>query len=290
MKSNSYKFAVIGGDKRQLFLIASLLSDGYSVLAGGFDSLSGSGDISFVSVEQAIAHSDIIILPLPAVCADGSLNAPFDSEKIIFSEDVQTMLRSKLVFAGMSDRLVRSYPQLSGAKFYDYSLKEEFAVLNSVPTAEGALALAMQKSERTIWGSKIMIIGYGRIGKSLSRLASSMGAAVTVCARGSGDRAAAQTLGYEVLDTSSLHELRDFDFIFNTVPAMLLDKKLLSCTDQSSIVLDLASLPGGVDFEAAKRLGIDAFRALALPGKYAPKTAAEIIKSVVLDILRENKA
>ena len=195
MKSNSYKFAVIGGDKRQLFLIASLLSDGYSVLAGGFDSLSGSGDISFVGVEQAIAHSDIIILPLPAVCADGSLNAPFDSEKIIFSEDVQTMLRSKLVFAGMSDRLVRSYPQLSGAKVYDYSIKEEFSVLNSVPTAEGALALAMQKSERTIWGSKIMIIGYGRIGKSLSRLASSMGAAVTVCARGSGDRAAAQTLG-----------------------------------------------------------------------------------------------
>ena len=142
MKKDSYKFGVIGGDKRQLFLIASLLSDGYSVMAGGFDSIAGLSGISFDGVEQTIERSDIIILPLPSVCADGSLNAPFNSEKIFFSEDVQAMLSSKLVFAGMSGRLVRSYPLLSGAGIYDYSVKEEFAVLNSVPTAEGALVCA----------------------------------------------------------------------------------------------------------------------------------------------------
>lgn len=285
MKNDSYKFGVLGGDKRQLFLVDSLLSDGYSVAAGGFDSLAGLGGITVESVEQVAAQSDIIILPLPSVRADGSLNAPFDPEKIILSEGVQDLLCSRLVFAGMSDRLVRSYPRLLRAKVYDYSLKEEFAVLNSVPTAEGALACAMEKFEGTIWGSRIMVIGFGRIGKTLSRLAVSMGAAVTVSARNGGDRAAAKALGYEACDTNALRELRGFDIIFNTVPALILDEKLLSRTDGRSIVIDLASLPGGVDFEAAKELGIDAIRALALPGKYAPKTAAEIIKSVVLDIL-----
>lgn len=285
MKNKSNSFGIIGGDKRQLFLADSLRRDGYEVIMGGFDAVSELGDLEPVDTGEAVIRSDIIILPIPSIRTDGTLNAPFNKKKIYFNDIILDIMRSKTIFASMTERLLRFYPKLEGAKIIDYSRAESFAVLNAVPTAEGALACAMEKYEGTLWNSKIMIAGFGRIGKLLARLAASAGAAVTVCARSGSDKAFARALGYEVEDIRKLSELRGFDIIFNTVPFMIFDEKLLEKTDDKTIIIDLASLPGGVDFEAARSLGIDAVRALSLPGKYAPKTAGEIIKSVILDLL-----
>ena len=54
-------------------------------------------------------------------------------------------------------------------------------------------------------------------------------------------------------------------------------------------MIDLASLPGGVDFSAAQELGLKAVQALSLPGKTAPESAAEIIKQTVYTILEEEE-
>ena len=75
--------------------------------------------------------------------------------------------------------------------------------------------------------------------------------------------------------------------MFNTVPTMIFDKALLMNTDSNTLIIDLASLPGGVDFETAQKFGTDAVRALSLPGKCAPKTAGEIIKTTVFNIIEE---
>lgn len=76
------------------------------------------------------------------------------------------------------------------------------------------------------------------------------------------------------------------DMIFNTVPAIVLTEEILATMGKGSLIVDLASAPGGTDFEAAARFGIKAILALGLPGKVAPKTAGRILADSIPQLIR----
>ncbi|GHU86961.1 hypothetical protein FACS1894202_00130 [Clostridia bacterium] len=176
----------------------------------------------------------------------------------------------------------------SGLDVIDYVKREDFAIANAVPSAEGAIQLAMERTERTIHGSDALVIGFGRIGKVLSRSLAALGARVTVSARKTEDFKWCQTLNYGCLETSKLEgRLGAFDSVFNTVPKPVLTDGLLSELREDALVLDLASAPGGVDFAAAKNRGVNCHWALGLPAKVAPETAATILRDTVYAIIRE---
>lgn len=280
-------FGIIGGDKRQLFLAKSIYDSGYTVMLGGFDRLKSTGALVLGDIKSAAAKSDVIILPVPSVRTDGSINTPFSESVTVLDDELIEIMLKKPVFVAMKDRFLKAYPQFENAELYDYAAKEEFAILNALPTAEGALEVAMKQFEGTVAGSRCLITGYGRIGKVLAEMLKNHKADVTVSARKSSDMAFAQAFGYKKLNTNKLSCIRNFDLVFNTVPGLIFDRELLENTDKNTIIIDLASLPGGVDFEAAQKLGIDAVRALALPGKCAPKTAGEIIRTTVFNIIEE---
>ena len=280
-------FGIIGGDKRQLFLAKSIYDSGYKVMLGGFDRLKSTGALVLCDIKSAAEKSDVIIFPVPSVRTDGSINTPFSDECTVLDDELIEIMLKKPVFVAMKDRFLKAYPQFENAELYDYAAKEEFAILNALPTAEGALEVAMKQFEGTVAGSRCLITGYGRIGKVLAEMLKNHKADVTVSARKPSDMAFAQAFGYKNLNTNKLSCIRNFDLVFNTVPSMIFDRELLMNTDKNTIIIDLASLPGGVDFEAAQKLGIDAVRALALPGKCAPKTAGEIIRTTVFNIIEE---
>lgn len=280
-------FGIIGGDKRQLFLAKSIYDSGYTVMLGGFDRLKSTGTLVLGDIKSAAEKSDVIILPVPSVRTDGSINTPFSDDCTVLDDELIEIMLKKPVFVAMKDKFLKAYPQFENAELYDYAAKEEFAILNALPTAEGALEVAMKQYEGTVAGSRCLITGYGRIGKVLAEMLKNHKADVTVSARKSSDMAFAQAFGYKKLNTNKLSCIRNFDLVFNTVPSLIFDRELLMNTDKNTIIIDLASLPGGVDFEAAQKLGIDAVRALALPGKCAPKTAGEIIRTTVFNIIEE---
>ncbi len=285
---NSVKtIGIIGGDKRQLYLADSFIKDGYKVILGGFDSLKSVGEIAISDVKSALSYGDIIIFPLPSVRSDGSVNAPFSQGNIYISDDELELIKSKPIFTSFREKFIRAYPKLKSSPVFDYSSREDFAILNAVPTAEGAVQYAMSAYEGTIKGSNSLVTGFGRIGKVLSKMLKALGSNVTVSARSFEDLAYINALGYKAENTEELKSIRGYNLVFNTVPAMIFDENLLKNTDRDTLIIDLASLPGGVDFEAARALRIDAQRALSLPGRCAPKTAAEIIKSTVLSIIKE---
>ena len=278
-------FGIIGGDRRQLFLAKSLKEDGYEVGLAGFDRLADAGPSC--SVEVAVEQSDAVIFPLPSVADDKSVNAPFADNKIFLSDSVLDILCAKPLFAAMSQRLTGAYPKLKSALIYDYAARDDFAVRNAVPTAEGALELAMREYEGTVFGSRSLVTGFGRIGKVLARRLLSLGSEVTVCARKTSDLAFIESMCCHAVSFADFKTAHDYDLIFNTVPALIFDKTLLDNTDRTAIMIDLASLPGGIELDHARKLGINAHRALGLPGKCAPKTAGEIIKKTVLSIIEE---
>lgn len=172
--------------------------------------------------------------------------------------------------------------------YTDYYKSETLTMLNAVPTAEGAIFCALENSEITIYKSKCLVIGNGRIGKVLSDRLRGLKADVCVSARKESDIAYITACGFDAIKTNDLSEhISKFDFIFNTVPHLVLTDKVLENCNKNSLIIDLASKPGGTDFEAANNKNIKTIHALALPSKIAPKTAAMFIANTIIKYLTE---
>ena len=280
-------FGVIGGDKRQVAMAESIAGDGYTVYTAGMEQASFSPGIQKASLEKTVQNSDFLILPLPATVDKKTLNAPFSKEEILLDEKFVRMLEHKKVFCGMLSRLQSTSDLWSRIDASDYFEREEFTVKNAVPTSEGAIEIAMREYPGTINGAKCLVAGFGRIGKVLSRMLQGLGAKVTVSARKPQDLAWIELEGYQAVSTNKLGETQGYDIIFNTIPALVFDACTLAHIVGKSLIIDLASAPGGVDWEAAQRQGIRAIQALSLPGKVAPKTAGEIIKTTISHMIEE---
>ncbi|MGB9803578.1 NAD(P)-dependent oxidoreductase, partial [Desulfofundulus sp.] len=168
---------------------------------------------------------------------------------------------------------------------------DEVAILNSIPSAEGAIQVAMEKLPITIHGSNSIVLGFGRTGTTLARMLRALGSRTVVVARNPAQRARAFEMGLETADLPELPVIAaGADVIFNTIPALVLDERVLLQVRPGTLILDLASSPGGTDFEVARQLGITALLLPGLPGRVAPRTAGEILARVVPRLLAEQLA
>ncbi len=146
----------------------------------------------------------------------------------------------------------------------------------------------MEQTPCTLQGAHCLVIGYGRIGALLAHKLQALGAMVQVSARSPRDFARIESAGMETLDTRSLSgHLAGFSLIFNTVPAPVLGAAELASLADGCLIIDLASMPGGVSPDAAVPPGCQVLHALSLPGRVAPLSAAQAIHKTVLAILQE---
>ncbi len=289
MNINSHStFGIIGGDKRQLYAANSIYLDGCGVTVSGFDAEKPCEGIKNTSPERAALNSEIIILPLPAM-RGGKIFSPLAEQSLDFSAALAKAVEGKKIFCGNAESLAPVSAYLNKSLIFDFLKREDFAVLNAVPTAEGALECAFHNYEGTLNGSRCLVCGYGRIGKILAYDLKMLGASVTVSARRSDDIAWIKANNFTPAYTDRLCLEKKFDIIFNTVPRLIFDSGLLAEIAPGALVIDLASPPGGVDFDACRIMGIKAIHALSLPGKSSPKTAGEIIKSTIFKMLEEEK-
>ncbi|MBQ3226258.1 MAG: dipicolinate synthase subunit DpsA [Clostridia bacterium] len=291
MKQNS--FAVIGGDFRSVMAAQQLAEAGFSVRAYGFDNTCAlpSDVVLTDTLNEALSHSFYMILPLPALAPCGTkINTPLYSGEILVDDFIKLLPRECFVLGGMLKNPLTEYLKEYHIPFSDYFLREEFAVANAVPTAEGAIEIALRETPYTLCGSSCLIAGYGRIGKLLAKDLAALGASVTVCARRPESLAWIQANGFTASSFEHLEErISTYDIVFNTVPAPLFCGEMLRKIRKDTLIIDLASKPGGVDFEDAARLGLNVIWALSLPGKCAPKTAGAIICDTICNIIRETE-
>ncbi len=278
--------SVIGGDLRQITLAFLLKKEGYDVKIFGFDKQIDTKNLKKAKNEEDAARAEIVILPLP-VSHDGVLlNSPFCENEIKLSSLFEKISSDTIIFGGKltpNDIL-----QKRNIKTYDYLEREELSVANAIPTAEGAIEIALSETPHTLHKSSCLVVGYGRIGKILADRLKAFGADVTVSARKCADFAWCDANGVKCVHSNALSEtIKNYQVIFNTVPSVIFDEKLLKEIEENTLIIDLASKPGGVDFSLAKDLGIKVIWALSLPGKVAPITSGEIIKNTIINILRE---
>lgn len=142
----------------------------------------------------------------------------------------------------------------------------------------------MENSSITLHGSKCIVLGFGRCGKVLAHMLKGIGAHLSVEARSMSDLAYIEGYGYTPVALKDLTEhIGQYDFIFNTIPSLILDGNKLNKVKQDAVIIELASKPGGIDLALAKRLGIKVIDGQSLPGKVAPETAAKIIFDTILN-------
>ena len=289
------KIVILGGDLRQYTAAVMLEQMGYGVkMFGIYGIKENADDPTFgADFDAALNEADAVILPLP-VSADGVyLNCPClsNKEKLRLTDMLNCIGENTVIVGGKLPPLFAAEAENNGFTVCDYFESEGFQIQNAYITAEAALSIAMNSLDKNICGAKIAITGYGRIAKHLEKLFLCLGADVTVAARKDSDLAWACSHGCSVLKLGegkeeNIYELSDgYDVIYNTVPQKLFDEEFLKQVNKSTYIIDLASLPGGVDIRAAKELGSNVLWAASLPGKYAPKSAGMIIASCVRDIL-----
>jgi dipicolinate synthase subunit A len=281
------KYTILGGDKRSLELGNLLMKDGMDVCIYGFDRLQ-EHEYESVNLNEAIEYADVIVCPLPFSTDNLNVNAPFSSEVIQIEKVFNLISEKQMIIGGKFSAENEKILKIKNFKSADYFKREEMQVLNAIPTAEGAIQIAMEETPFTIHSSNVVVLGYGRIGKSLAKMLHGIGANVHVAARSYSDLAWIKNYGYIPIHQNELKTyLPRMNVVFNTIPQMILNKELLKSIDSNCLVIDLASKPGGVDLEAAKELEIRAISALGLPGKAAPVTAAMVIKDTIYNIIEE---
>lgn len=256
---------IIGGDNRLRVAKKQLDRQGFYVDTLGL----------YPNDNGEIEKSDVILLPVPTTRDGQTVYCPLNDRKIYLSE-INEKVKDQLI-------LCCNY-KFEGKNYVDYNTLDSFAILNAVPTAEGALSLAINETDFTLWESKVLVIGYGRVGKIMADRLKNLGADVTVSARKSRDFAMLNTLGYKYINTETLCDIYlDFDIIFNTVDAQILtDNALQNCP--ADLIIDLSS-KGGFNLSYAKALGIKAFKPGGIPGVCAPKTAGEILAKTVTELV-----
>lgn len=255
-------FAVIGTDARQAAAGRALARAGCAV--GG--------------AEQT-ALADYLLLPLPLDAQRAGLTALLRAAK-----------PGALALGGMLSEQAKQIAQEAGIELIDYFAREELAIRNAVPTAEGCIAILLHERPRTLFGSPVLVLGYGRVGQALGVRLAALGAKVCVAARSAAQRAMAESCGLAAVPLEALAQaVPRFDTIVNTVPARVLGTDILAAVPAGGLIVDLASKPGGTDFVAAQRLGLRAIHALSLPAVCAPESAGEAVAQTVLEILAERR-
>ncbi len=286
---NIYRPTVLctGSDKRQIYAAERLKAVyGAEVILCMTDGGCG-GLRNAVSPDELDHEADILLLPTP--CGTG-LTVPAAGD-LTCGMLAGALKKGALVTGGKMPTVMIEFFNSLGFDTADLMRREELAVKNAVPTAEGALAIIMNECAETVNGMNIAVTGWGHVAKACAALFSAAGAHVTVFARSLTALAESETCGLAARHISELPQRAgEFLTIVNTVPALIVTADIISRTRPDCLIIDLASKPGGTDFAACRSFSRRAVHALSLPGKCAPVTAGRIIADTVMNIYKERSS
>ena len=283
-KNNNTTICFIGGDERQKYAAINISQyTKVNTVGGVFESITGANINVFDNPLKAIRNAGVIVLPLPAAAA----------ESVLSFDDLVENSADRHILGGKFSPYLKSVMENKKVNYTDYYNDDSFTVKNAFLTAEGAVYLAMSSSKDSIKFSKCAILGYGRIGKALGELLKALYADVTVFARKDEAVTTAVEKGLSSIKISSDRHLsalaNNFDIIFNTIPERVISNDVLLALPSKTILIELASLPGGFDPDIATQCEVTFIDGKGLPGKYAPVAAGRILSDTIIQYLKQEE-
>jgi dipicolinate synthase subunit A len=286
------QIAVIGGDARQLEIIRKLTELDARLSLIGFEQLDHAftGAVKEKMDEVDFSNIDSVILPVPGTSLEGQVETIFSNEKVVLQEE--HLLKTPAhctIYSGISNSYLNGITKKASRRLVQLFERDDVAIYNSIPTVEGTIMMAIQHTDFTIHGSKVVVLGLGRVGMSVARSFHALGAKVKVGARRSEHIARITEMGLTPFLLNQIDQaVKDADICINTIPHLIVNASVISKMPAHTLIIDLASKPGGTDFRYAEKRGIKALLAPGLPGIVAPKTAGKILANVLAQLLKND--
>ena len=277
-------FGILGGDFRYKFLFEMLTEEKHTVYVYKNKYIE---ENNVDDLDTFLKKVDILIASIP-FSKDKTTVFNLNDEILNVDKLFDSMIKYKIkmFFAGVIDGEKIEYLKQNKIDVLDFFGDDNIAILNAIPTAEGAIQTAMEESYRTLFDSRCLVLGYGRCGKILASMLKGIGANVSVSYRKETDLAYIKSYGLKPLNLYNMEDyIFSYDFIFNTIPSQILDRSILEKVNKKTIIIDLAQAPGGVDYKYARDLDLKAIYCPGLPGRVAPYTAAEILKDKIIECI-----
>lgn len=279
---------IIGGDQRYLEVIRILTEQELNVFLVGFDQLSFAlPNVTKLRLDEVdFEKIDVVLLAIGGTDDHGRIASDFSEAELVLTEEMiaQTPKHALICTGVLNDYLVGICRERT---LIDLYARDDVAIYNSIPTAEGILQTAMQETDYTIHGANVLVLGFGRVGATVAHLFHAVGANVTVAVRKRADMARIEQQKLHALPLTNLTTaVSEMDIVINTIPHRYVNAALLAKLQQHVLIIDIATKPGGVDFAAAEKLGIKALHLLGIPGKVAPKTGGKIMAHALLEVMK----
>ena len=280
-----HKIAMLGGSVRERIVAESLRANHFSVASYAMDN---ADHIQSISAEECLSDAAALILPVRSNDEDARIGGTSDLCPVTITGDLLAHLMPNApIYCGIGSHRLRELSEKTRHPLKEIMEYDAVAVPNAVLTAEGTMDYVMKCSDVSLADLRITVFGFGRVGKACVRLFSAAGSRVTVFCRSETDLRKGRDLGFDIRYYSGAPAvLPKTDILINTVPSVVVTPKEISLLKQSSKIIDLASLPGGVDRASAEAYGIEAVMLPGLPGKYAPISAGRILASYYLEELK----
>lgn len=214
--------------------------------------------------------------------AGHTLQAPADllilSPKESFTAHTDVINSNCFIWGGIPSET----SALQTAGYRKLPQSDVFRTKNSVYTAEGAVALAIQETKTALCETEVFILGYGFLGKECARLFTALDTKLTVYTENPEELASAMSKGFSA---KKLTELSSFDsaIVINTIPAPVLDRLPVFCKEAPALLIELASIPC-ITKEIA---GLRILPAGALPSRFSPHSAAKLIFDEIIEEIKK---
>ncbi|WP_239617290.1 dipicolinate synthase subunit DpsA [Cohnella mopanensis] len=286
------QIVLAGGDARQLEVIRRLTELDAAITIVGFDRLETpfSGVVKAEWSPDVLTQADALILPAVGTDDEGIIATLFTDQVLKLTDaHLAALPKTSKVITGMAKPYLAKLCEKYHVDLIELFERDDVAIYNSIPTAEGALMMAIQNTDITIHDSNCIVLGLGRTGYTMARTLKAIGAHVKVGVRKDEAFARAFEMGFEPFYMPELaRQVGNIDLIFNTIPTMIITAQVIAQLPLRACIIDLASKPGGTDFRFAEKRGIKALLAPGLPGIVAPKTAGRIIANCLTQIILED--
>lgn len=286
--SQKPEIGIFGGDQRQVYMALAFLNKGYRVYTYRIaEPIEHENCIPLYSLNELFNSCNMLIGPIP-LTRDLVSVATTSASELSIGNMSKLLTKEHFLIGGMIPAALAGICLDQGIPYYDLMKNEKITILNAIATAEGTIMEAIQYSDQNLHGSKCLVLGYGHCAKILASKLKALDANVTVAARSEEALAYALAAGLQVVYLADMKKLLPtYDFIFNTIPSLILDQDCLNLVKQEVSIIDIASAPGGVDYEYAMQKNLKAKLCLGLPGKVAPKASADILVNEIIALMKE---
>ena len=267
---------VMGGDLRNFFLAKLLSKEKHEVKVYGFEKIENFKECE--TYENMISSSEIVVLPIPFTKDKKTINMPLSNRNIRIQE-LAYHLENKTIFVGNMPEDIQEILKQKQNEVIDFMKKEEFAVLNAIPTAEATIEIILKNTNKILQGSHCLILGFGRIGKVLAHKLQGLSVNVTCMITNEVEKAWATAYGYQTTTIEKLQnyytKIKQYDIIINTIPKIIFEEELKEIKKET-LVIDLASKPYGIDRKIVEEENINFIEALGLPRKISTNDISKI--------------